>query len=168
MALRFNRRVRILPGVTLNFSKSGVSTSFGVRGLRYTVGHGKRRVTVGLPGTGLSYTSVRSARERARTSSFDDYAAPSTRWTDRDILIVVAIAVIVVAAFIWQPYATASLLGLAIVALLLYITIFVKAPAPTCPHCGHSIDRSEQSCLSCHMRIVWIRGKAYRPSRAAD
>jgi hypothetical protein len=57
MGFRFRRSVKILPGVRLNFSKSGVSTSFGGRG--YTVNVGKRGITrtVGLPGTGLSITS---------------------------------------------------------------------------------------------------------------
>lgn len=62
MGLRFQKRVKLLPGVTLNFSKSGVSTSFGVRGARMTVGHGRRRTTVGLPGSGLSYTKIDSGR----------------------------------------------------------------------------------------------------------
>ncbi len=58
MGLRFQRRVRILPGVTINLSKSGVSTSLGTRGAHVTIGHGKVRETVGLPGTGVSYTQL--------------------------------------------------------------------------------------------------------------
>lgn len=54
--LRFFRRVKILPGVTLNFSRSGVSLSIGPRGFKWTIGPRSERVTVGLPGTGLSYT----------------------------------------------------------------------------------------------------------------
>jgi hypothetical protein len=64
--LRFNRRVRIAPGVRLNFSKSGVSTSLGGRGLWYTLSrNGRRRTTVGLPGTGLYMTRVSRAGTRA-------------------------------------------------------------------------------------------------------
>jgi len=58
MGFRFRRSIRILPGIRLNLSKSGVSTSIGVRGAHVTLGHGKVRETVGLPGTGLSYTHV--------------------------------------------------------------------------------------------------------------
>ncbi|HWS69782.1 MAG TPA: DUF4236 domain-containing protein [Steroidobacteraceae bacterium] len=36
----------------------GVSTSISVRGAHVTVGHGQVHETVGLPGTGLSYTHV--------------------------------------------------------------------------------------------------------------
>ncbi len=57
MPLRFFRRIRVLPGVTLNVSKRGVSTSVGVRGAHVTVGNGRVRETVGIPGTGVSYTT---------------------------------------------------------------------------------------------------------------
>lgn len=67
MGLRFFRRVRVLPGVTVNLSKSGASMSFGVRGAHYTVGPRGRRVTVGVPGTGLYYTQVEGARRRGGT-----------------------------------------------------------------------------------------------------
>jgi len=60
MGLRFRRSIKLLPGVRLNFSKSGVSTSVGVRGAHVTLGHGKVRETVGIPGTGLSYTKTQS------------------------------------------------------------------------------------------------------------
>lgn len=64
MGFRFQKRIKLMPGVTLNLSKSGVSTSIGTTGARYTVGNGKRRATVGLPGTGLSYTQVQSTRTK--------------------------------------------------------------------------------------------------------
>ena len=57
MGFRFQRRIRLLPGVRLNLSKSGVSTSVGGRGAWLTLGRRGPRATVGLPGTGLSYTT---------------------------------------------------------------------------------------------------------------
>jgi hypothetical protein len=62
---RFRRSIRILPFLRLNIGKRGVSTSIGVRGAHITVGHGKVRETVGLPGTGLSYTHVDGAHTTA-------------------------------------------------------------------------------------------------------
>lgn len=56
MGLRFWRRVRIIPGLRVNLSKSGASLSIGRRGAWYTIGPRGRRVTVGLPGTGLFWT----------------------------------------------------------------------------------------------------------------
>lgn len=65
MGWRFRRTLKILPGVRLNFSKSGVSASLGVRGAHITLGGPTGpRVTVGLPGSGLSYTKVWSKRRQ--------------------------------------------------------------------------------------------------------
>lgn len=58
MGFRFFRRIRVLPGVTCNLSRRGISTRLGTKGAHVTVGHGKIRETIGLPGTGLSYTHV--------------------------------------------------------------------------------------------------------------
>ena len=58
MGLRFRKIFSIIPGVRLNVSKSGVSTSLGGHGATVNVGtSGKRTVTVGIPGTGLSYNT---------------------------------------------------------------------------------------------------------------
>lgn len=59
MGIRFQKRIKVLPGVTVNLSRSGVSTSLGPQGAKVTLGHGQRRTTVGLPGTGLSMTEVK-------------------------------------------------------------------------------------------------------------
>jgi hypothetical protein len=56
MGLRFQKRIKILPGVYINLSKSGASASVGGHGATVNVGTtGKRMVTFGIPGTGLSY-----------------------------------------------------------------------------------------------------------------
>lgn len=62
--LRFWRRVKIAPGLTLNLSKSGGSLSFGPHGAKYTIGPRGRRATVGIPGTGLFYTQTASGGRR--------------------------------------------------------------------------------------------------------
>lgn len=70
--LRFRKRVRLLPGVHANISKSGLSTSFGVPGA--TVNRGKRgtMMTVGLPGSGLSYSRFLSRRGALATAKKSD------------------------------------------------------------------------------------------------
>ncbi len=57
MGLRFYRRLELLPGVTLNFSTSGMSVSFDTRGAKYTIGPRGQYLTMGIPGTGLYYTT---------------------------------------------------------------------------------------------------------------
>jgi hypothetical protein len=67
MGFRFFRRIKIVPGVTLNVSKSGVSTSLGGKGAHVTIGHGRTRSTVGIPGTGMSYTDVTHPQARSES-----------------------------------------------------------------------------------------------------
>jgi hypothetical protein len=55
MTFRFQKRISILPGVRINLSKSGVSTSLGPRGADVNVGKDGVTANAGIPGTGLSY-----------------------------------------------------------------------------------------------------------------
>ena len=61
MGFRFYKRVSIVPGLRVNLSRSGPSLSIGHRGAWYTVGPRGRRVSAGLPGTGLYWTEKVSA-----------------------------------------------------------------------------------------------------------
>ena len=56
MGFRYRKRISVLPGVKVNISKSGISTSIGGKG--YTANISKRGVkqTFSIPGTGLSYS----------------------------------------------------------------------------------------------------------------
>jgi tetratricopeptide (TPR) repeat protein len=64
------KSVRIAPGVRVNFSKSGIGYSAGVKGYRVTKrADGRTQSTTSLPGTGLSYvTTSGSARSRAASA----------------------------------------------------------------------------------------------------
>jgi hypothetical protein len=59
---RLWRRVKVAPGVSINFSKSGPSLSVGPRGAKMTFGRHGVRQTLGLPGTGLYATRQLSSR----------------------------------------------------------------------------------------------------------
>jgi hypothetical protein len=52
---RFRKTFSIFPGVRINLSKTGVSGSLGGRGATLNVGKQGEQVTLGIPGTGLSY-----------------------------------------------------------------------------------------------------------------
>lgn len=65
MGFRFYKSFKILPGVRLNISKSGISAGLGVPGANMNIGRRGRRYTAGLPGTGLSYVRT-AARKRSR------------------------------------------------------------------------------------------------------
>ena len=55
MCYRFQKRIRIFKGLTLNLSKSGTSWTMGGPGASVNLKDGKATGTVGIPGTGLSY-----------------------------------------------------------------------------------------------------------------
>ena len=82
MSFRFFRRKTLFPGVTLNFSKSGVSASIGPRGAKVTIGPKGIRTTLGLPGTGLhwtqhfSYSSAPNGRSTINDDSSEETATP--------------------------------------------------------------------------------------------
>ena len=63
---RFRRSIKLFPGVRWNIGKKSSSLSFGGKGAHYTVG-GPRgsRTTVGIPGTGLSYTETSGTSHRS-------------------------------------------------------------------------------------------------------
>lgn len=51
--MRFRRRTKILPGVYLNFSKTGISTTVGPRGANVNLGKQGAFLNTGIPGSGL-------------------------------------------------------------------------------------------------------------------
>lgn len=53
MAINFRKRKKILPGVYLNFSKKGISTTVGPRGANINFGKKGAYLNTGIPGTGL-------------------------------------------------------------------------------------------------------------------
>ena len=57
MGLRFQKRIRLFKGLTLNLSKAGTSWTIGGRGASINLKDGKATGNVGIPGTGLSYRS---------------------------------------------------------------------------------------------------------------
>ena len=56
MGLRFHKKIKILPGVDINVSKSGLGLSVGPKGAKVSVNpKGDVYGNVSIPGTGISY-----------------------------------------------------------------------------------------------------------------
>lgn len=66
MGFRFRKSVKIAPGVRVNVSKSGVSTSIGPRGAKINVSSRGTRATTSIPGTGISYSQTISSSGSTR------------------------------------------------------------------------------------------------------
>lgn len=78
MGFRFRRSFKIAPGVRVNLNKKSASVSFGTKGLKHTVSTtGKSHTTVGIPGTGLSYTTSSGGAARSGESLV---VVPSAQW----------------------------------------------------------------------------------------
>lgn len=76
MGFRVHRSAQILPGVRLNFSKSGVGYSIGPKGFRTThMANGRTRRTVSIPGTGMSWVTE-SSSGRPRSAPAPRQTAP--------------------------------------------------------------------------------------------
>lgn len=61
MGFRFRKSIRLLPGIRINLSKSGVSASLGKPGATINISERGTRGTAGIPGTGISYSETVSS-----------------------------------------------------------------------------------------------------------
>jgi SH3-like domain-containing protein len=81
MGFRFRNIVKLLPGVRLNISKSGISTSIGGPGATINLSSKGTRQTVGLPGSGLSFSTFNSNTDSEDTGDGGGNAVPSRKST---------------------------------------------------------------------------------------
>ena len=76
MGFRFRKRLKLFPGFSLNFSKNGLSSlSIGGPGATMNVPlarSGGTRTTVGIPGTGLSWTEESTSKPQHPTADLPD------------------------------------------------------------------------------------------------
>ncbi|ABM56644.1 hypothetical protein Veis_0865 [Verminephrobacter eiseniae EF01-2] len=93
MGLRFQKRIRIFKGLTLNLSKSGTSWTVGGPGASVNLKDGKATGNVGIPGTGISY------RERLDVPKHEDLAQGRglfSGWTVWGCVVLIALILVAV------------------------------------------------------------------------
>jgi len=100
MGFRFRRTLRLIPGLRLNLSKSGVSASVGTRGAWLTFGRRGPRATVGIPGTGISYTEILTKRHAEQPYAVHSAAPPASRSTSAWTILLVLLVIAAVVAWI--------------------------------------------------------------------
>lgn len=76
MGFRFRKSKKILPGVRLNFSKSGVGVRVGGKHAGISVGSKGTRMSASIPGTGISYSTKLGGKKRGKS-----FAPPSQKRT---------------------------------------------------------------------------------------
>lgn len=70
MGLRFRKSIKLAPGVKLNLNKKSTGITVGGKGAHYTINsNGKKTASVGIPGTGISYsTSTGGGTSKSKNS----------------------------------------------------------------------------------------------------
>lgn len=84
MKLRFQKRVKIAPGVRINLSRSGISTTVGAKGASVNIGKKGAYANLGLPGTGLSTRTKIGVKSTVlpdeQPAAFIDTPRKPSRW----------------------------------------------------------------------------------------
>ena len=94
MALRFNKRIKIAPGVKLNLGLGGVSTTVGARGASINVGKKGAHANIGIPGTGLSSRTKISGGSAAQKQATRQTKAPPLKASEKFFMFIGILAII--------------------------------------------------------------------------
>lgn len=120
MGIRFRKSIKVGPA-RINFSKSGIGWSIGVKGARLTKkSNGGYRTTAGIPGSGVycskdfSFTNDNNASNVQKTSNkiIGDCVSPEQRKKAQRVgaIIGVCFAVLVVSIIAWKLFGSLNML----------------------------------------------------------
>jgi hypothetical protein len=74
--MRFRRRAKLFPGVYLNFSKTGISTTIGVKGASINFNKQGTFLNTGIPGTGIYNRQKIDGGKKTQNIPTEDTASP--------------------------------------------------------------------------------------------
>lgn len=84
--MRFRRKAKLFPGVYLNFSKSGISTTIGVPGASINLGKQGAYLNTGIPGTGIyDRQKIGGGRKDKQPTPFAEIETPSESYSIHDV-----------------------------------------------------------------------------------
>lgn len=106
MGFRFRKSIKLAPGVKLNIGKKGVSSlSVGKNGARVNISKKGTKSTVGLPGTGLSYSSYspHKSKPKANQPNKPDFTNPDNilGYPKSEWVVAGIVLLVVLIFFIW-------------------------------------------------------------------
>ena len=81
--LNFRKSIRLLPGLKVNLSKSGASFTVGPRGAHVTVGRGRPKLSLDLPGTGIYFRRTLGTSETEKKKEAQKQQDTQTEGKDR-------------------------------------------------------------------------------------
>lgn len=83
MALRFRKRIKLCKGLSINLSKKSIGFSAGTKGAHLSLNSkGRRTKSVGIPGTGISYTTEKGGNKKMSSNS--TYQRPHNKSTNNN------------------------------------------------------------------------------------
>lgn len=89
MGMKFRKSFKVAPGIKINITNRSIGVSAGRKGARVSVNsRGTTRTTVGIPGTGLSYTHTSRAKKGRKKKTSNQSTPPiysTRRMSDREI-----------------------------------------------------------------------------------
>lgn len=82
MGWKFRKSIKIAPGIKLNFNKNSTGVTFGGKGVHYTVNSkGKRTKSIGIPGTGLYYSTTSTKKANNKKSKTKNAVADKNSYS---------------------------------------------------------------------------------------
>lgn len=87
MAWKFRKRIKIIPGIHLNISRKGISTTIGVRGASVNIGPNGTYLNTGIPGTGIYDRQRISGNPRVNPTVTPDLNRIPNNYLGEDYLI---------------------------------------------------------------------------------
>lgn len=115
MGLNIRRSIKIGKHTKLNISKSGLGISTGTKGARVSIGpHGVRK-TIGIPGTGISYTKQQNFKKRNKIQQISKNPPGSVAFS---IFVGFIVFLCVIKALSFK--ATAILIGIGFITFIAY------------------------------------------------
>jgi hypothetical protein len=83
--MRFRRRAKLFPGVYLNFSKTGISTTIGVRGASVNFNKQGAFLNTGIPGTGIYDRQKIGGGKNPQNIPVEDTNTPTESYSNEEI-----------------------------------------------------------------------------------
>ena len=102
MAWNYRKRIKIAPGIHLNLSKGGVSTSIGPKGAKISIGKNGTYLNTSIPGTGL-YSRQKISGGKLSTSHsslMDNETNYTPTWNNKSFLVIFAIILLLIGIII--------------------------------------------------------------------
>ncbi|MCC8067696.1 MAG: DUF4236 domain-containing protein [Clostridiales bacterium] len=81
MGISYRKRVKLMPGVTLNFSKSGMSTTIGGKVASVNIGKKGTYLNTGIPGTGIYCRQKIGGSSSASSTRRSSYSSQSSQYS---------------------------------------------------------------------------------------